>query len=200
MDFNVPEANTAARFAALELTLEGTLAYLPSGVVSRYRLLSDGHPYSLPGGTSFSTAAELEAAFDRHLPTFRLHAACCHQLMLCYFDDAAARNAIDEWLAADALPALKPAKAGFPWTSAHQHPGRKGMGYLNTFGPPWTGINDAQMAQPAWAVDEASFARFDPARPRVYLDALRALLDHGEPLWLAEHMPVALASQTRRRL
>jgi len=200
MDWNPFEARAAERFAALELNLEGTLTRTAIGPVQRYRLTYDGRPYTVPGGKTFSTLPELELAYDKLRPSFEWHAACCHQLMLRYFDDASLRPAVDKWIAADALSALATHIESFPWTGAVQRTRPNGTGFLHTFGPPWTGVDVDRASLPAWIGRDIASERFDPARPRAYLTAVKELIERGEPWWLAERMPVASGTSSRRRL
>lgn len=200
MDWTPSEARAAERFAALDLNLEGTLTWTAGGSVTRYRLMFDDKPYVLPGGKAFATVPDLERAYMAQLPTFELHAACCHRLMLRYFDEPAIQPAIDEWMASDALPALANNTSVFPWTSAVQKARPNGGGYLHTFGPPWTGVDVELNEPPGWMGHDIAVECFDPARPRIYLAALKRLLDTGEQWWMAGRMPAANAAVIRRRL
>jgi hypothetical protein len=200
MDWTLAEARAATRFSALDLQLEGTLCHTVAGPVSSYRLTFDGRPYTVPGGKMFGTVDELACAYSKMQPTFDWHASCCHQLMLRYFDEPELQCAVHEWLRAEALPALGPQSSGFPWTSAAQSTSRTGGGYLKTFGPPWTGVTVETARLPTWAMDETVSNRFDPARPRIYLDAVARLIEGGEKIWMTERMPVASGATVRRRL
>jgi hypothetical protein len=200
MDWNPPEARAAARFAALELNLEGTLTWTAAGAVQRYRLAYEGRPYALSGGKTFATLPELELAYDRHRPIFEWHAVCCHQLMLHYFDEPSARAAIAQWVTNDALPTLASHATSFPWTSAVQRTRSDGTGRLHTFGPPWTGVAVDLPERPNWMGHAIATERFDPAHPRVYLAAVRELIERGEPWWLAERMPTAPKARIAYRL
>ncbi|QWT22120.1 hypothetical protein KPL74_08945 [Bacillus sp. NP157] len=199
MDWTYREAETADYFANLDLQLEGILTHTASGPTAAYRLTFDGRPYALPGGKTFPTIAALEEAYRALLPTFRLHAACCHRLMLDCFGSEGSRAAVEQWVDVEALPARKPIGATFPWTSAEQRIHKNGGGRLCTFGHPWTGVN-VDDALPEWAQDDEVCARFDPARPRIYLDALRRLLEKGEALWLENRMASGSVPAARPRL
>jgi hypothetical protein len=198
MDWNPREAQAAARFESLDLSLSGALTHSPSGPTSTWGLCSDGRPYRLPGGNRFPSLEAMEAAYASLMPSFRYHAMCCHALMLTYYDEPQLQDPIDHWISSGALPAHRPANAGFPWTCAVQVIRRDGSGHLQTFGAPWTLPADA--TAPAWTDDDTACARYDPARPHVYLDAVSALIRAGEPLWLATRMPKATTPSRIRRL